>query len=102
TPLHFLGLRFFTTTDEHVADRELAQTFLKQIREFVAGSDAVEIGGVFLLCLVEVETVVVRIVKEVSFDAPGFVVDLLPHRLRINVDLPAVELERTEAGLGWT
>ncbi len=41
-----------------------------------------------------------RIVKEVALDAPGFVVDLLPHGAGLDVDFPAIELKRTEAGLG--
>src|SRR5581483_12112975 len=41
-----------------------------------------------------------RVVEEVALDAPGLIVDLLPHRARLNVDLPAVELQRAKTGFG--
>ena len=45
---------------------------------------------------------IVRVVEEIALDAPGLVVDLLPHGARLDVDFPSVELEWTEAGLGRT
>src|ERR1700721_4035786 len=41
-----------------------------------------------------------RIVEEVTFDAPGFIVDLLPHRTGLDGDFPAIKFEWTEPGLG--
>ena len=38
-----------------------------------------------------------RVVEEVALDAPGLVIDLLPHRARLHIDLPSVEFQRTEA-----
>ena len=41
-----------------------------------------------------------RVVEEIAFDAPGLVVNLLPHGAGLDVDFPAVKFERTETGLG--
>ena len=83
-----------------MADGEFAQTFFKEIREFGARGDAVEIRRIFLFRLFEVETVVVRVVKEVTLNAPRFVIYLFPHGARLNIDLPPFKLERAKAGLG--
>src|SRR5258708_1225193 len=99
-PLTSSTPRGFRATGEHVAGRPLAKTFVEQIGEFVAGGDAVEIRRVFLFGLVEIQTVIVRVVEEVALDAPGFVVDLLPHGTGLDVDFPSVEFEWTETGLG--
>ena len=83
-----------------MADRHLAQALLKQIGKFVAGRDAVKVGRVFLLHLLDVESVIVRVIEEIALDAPGFVIDLLPHGAGLNVDFPSIEFERTKARLG--
>src|SRR5208282_1091540 len=95
-------LRFggFATADEHVTDCDLAEAFLEKISKFGARGDAVEVRRVFLLSLVEIEAVIVRIVEKIAFDAPGLVVDLFPHSAGLDVDFPAIELERAETGLG--
>ena len=43
-----------------------------------------------------------RIVEEVALDPPGLVINLLPHRARLNIDFPAIEFERTGSRLRRT
>src|SRR5580704_18575668 len=42
----------------------------------------------------------IRVVEEIAFDAPDFVVHLFPFGARLDPDFHGVELERAFAGLG--
>src|SRR5215469_15220493 len=96
-----LGLRiYFAAADEHVSDRQFSEAFLKQVREFIPRCDAVEIGSVLFFWFLEIEALIFRIVEEVALDPPRLVINLLPHGAWLNVNLPVVELERTESRLG--
>ena len=44
----------------------------------------------------------VRIVEKVAFDAPDFVVHLIPLRARIGIDLHPIEMQCAFAGLATT
>src|SRR5579862_4273613 len=92
----FLRLWSFTAAHEHVTDRHLSQTLLEQVRELVAGGDAIQIRRILFLDLLQIETVIVRVIEEVTLNAPRLVVNLLPHRARLDINLPAVKLQRTE------
>ena len=84
-----------------MTDRELAESFVQQIGEFVTRGETVEVGRVATLSLAEIEAVMVRVIEEVALNAPGLVVHLAPRRTRLEQHLPAVELQRPIAGLQW-
>ncbi len=88
------------TANEHVADGEFAGHFLEEVVELVAGADAVEVWLVALLSLGQVEAVVIGVVEEVAFDAPGLVVHLAELSAGIDVGLQAAEVEGF-AGVGF-
>ena len=43
---------------------------------------------------------IVRVIEEITLNAPRLVVDLLPHGSWLDVDFPSVEFEWSKAGLG--
>src|SRR3954468_22503675 len=73
-----LRLGSLATGDEHVPNRHFAEAFLKQICEFLARGNSIQIWGVFLPDPFQIQAVIVRIVKEIALDAPSFVVNLFP------------------------
>src|SRR5208337_1166914 len=104
---YLLRLRPLAASHKHVADRQFAQALVKQISKLIARRNSVEIRLVLLLCLGEIEAVVVRIVEEVALNPPSLVIDLLPHGAGLDIHLPAVQFERADAGFrraarsGW-
>ena len=85
---------------KHVPNRDLAQGFFEEIRQFFAGGDPVKVRFVFLSHRRQVETVIMGVIEKVAFNAPSLPIDLLPHGSRLNVDFHGFKLQWTFAGLG--
>ena len=76
----------FPPGDVHVQNIDVAEHVRQQIVEVGATGDARHERRVGLLGLLEIEPMKVRIVEEVTFDAPHLVKHLLPFFARDDVD----------------
>src|SRR5262249_36003406 len=74
--------------------------FREEIVQIAPAGDVVEVRQESLTRRLEIEAVEAGVVEEVAFDAPDFVIHLLPLGARIDAHLDVVELEQTVAGLG--
>src|SRR5260370_33623390 len=84
-----------------MADGELTHHFREQIVQVAAGSYILEIGLVTFLGCGKVEPVIVGIVEEIAFNAPDFVIHLLPIQFRIYAHFDVRSFERALA-TGWS
>ena len=76
-----------------------AQQFVEQIVQIVAAAEAVKVLGVLRPGLIEVETVEIGIVQEVTLDAVHFLIHLAPFGARIDADFEIIHLEPAVARL---
>ena len=92
-------MRLFAAADEHMSDREITQHLFEEKIEVAARAHTGEIGLEALFRRDEIETVIVRVVKEVALDAPDLVIHLLPIGARIDENFHSTRIERARAGL---
>ena len=97
--LHLGRFRHISAKYKHVADGYFAEHFRKEMIQIGATAGGFYIRRVFLFGCGNIQTMKVRVVQEVAFDAPHFVVHLCPLRARVGVNLHVVEFQRPLAGL---
>ena len=76
----------------------ISQHFVEEVVQVSASCQTLQIGSVFLLRGIDVQSVVTRIIEKVALDAPYLVVHLVPFGARVNVNLHLVQFQCSVAG----
>src|SRR5262249_10872814 len=82
-----IGIRDVAPAHVKMTDGQLTEYLLEQVVQVRSVRQRVEVGRVLPGGRLEVETVVVRVIEEVSLDAKRLAVHLLPLGSRVDVDL---------------
>src|SRR5687767_2191100 len=98
---HALRIGHVASLYVEMAHCQLAKHFLKEITQISAVSERRQVGLVFPGRSLQVEAVMVRVIKEVTLNAPGFAIHLLPLGFWIDIDLHVFGFDFPFARLDW-